>query len=106
MQRVERGQRVAARGARLASQVVEFELVGCDHVRSRHRMLAHELRYTRPHEHVAPDIADDWIAAVARFWIRGLYARDRIEDGGARFRRAHIARQHPVALAEHAALRN
>ena len=93
--------RVAA-GA--AGQMVELELVRRHDVGGRHRMLAHEFRNARPHEDVAPDIADHRIAAVARLRVRGLHARDRIEDRGAGLGRAHVARQHAVALAEHAAL--
>ena len=61
---VDRRKRCLTRRAAAPGQQVELELVRRDEVRRRHRLVAHELRNARPHEHAAPDIADHRIAAV------------------------------------------
>src|ERR1043166_7277494 len=79
MQRIDRGERVTPRRTRAAGKMIELELVRRHDIGRRHRVLAHEIGYSRPHEHVAPDIPDHRIAAIARLRICRPHARDRSE---------------------------
>ena len=63
---------------------------------------AHEFRDAALHID-AGEIADHRIAAIARLGIGALHARDRVENRLADFRRTHIAGEHAVTFAEHAA---
>jgi len=70
---------------------------------ARQRLAAHELGDARPHEHAAADVADDRIAAIERAGVRLAHPGDGGKDRGADLGRSHIAREHAVALREHAA---
>src|SRR4029078_2089416 len=65
-------------------------------------LLAHEFGNALAHENTATDVADHRVAAIAGGRIGALDGYDRVENGCADICRAHIAREHTVAFAQHA----
>jgi hypothetical protein len=66
--------------------------------------LAHELLDARAHEHAAPDVADDRVAAVDGVGVGRPHPADRLDDGVPDVGRAQVARQHRVAPFQDAAV--
>jgi hypothetical protein len=89
-----------------STEVVQFELIGCDDVGGWHGLVLHKLRDALAYKNAAADIADHRIAAIFCTGIGPSDVCKRFKNSHADFGGTHIAGENTVALAQNATLFN